>query len=118
MLARGGEIFVPKMPSLAIKDLAEVCIARFSNSPISIQISSIRPGEKLNEALLTPEEASTALETDQMFIILPQVETEGIDLKDYIYPKARPLTSKIYDTATAPRLSKEKISALLDRADV
>lgn len=118
MLARGGEVFVLKMPALAIKDLAEVCSRRFSGGKAVVKFGSIRPGEKLHEGLLSQEEARTALETDKLYIIVPQVETNDIYRKDYVYQGARPLASRIYETDKAPRMSKEEISALLDRAGI
>jgi FlaA1/EpsC-like NDP-sugar epimerase len=115
LLAKGGEIFVLKMPSIAIKDLAGVFASRFSkDGETQIKYSSIRQGERLNEALLTLEEARSTLETDDMFIILPQTEVAGIPVT-HLYPNARPLTSQKYDTKVAPRLSHEEISKLLDR---
>lgn len=116
VLARGGEIFVLKMPSVAIKDLAEVCAGKFSQSPVSIRFGAPRPGEKLHEALLTPAEARNALETDQTFIIVPEVETNDIYTKDYVYPNSRAISSTNYDTSSAPKLSREEVAHLIDRA--
>lgn len=117
-IARGGEIFVLKMPALAVKDLADVFISKFALKPVSIKFSGIRPGEKLNEALLTAEEARSTLETDRMFIIVPQVETNDIFVKDYSYSGAKPLASVFYDTNLAPKLSKEEILKLLDMGGI
>lgn len=114
--ARGGEIFVLKMPAVLIKDLAEICAAKFSSSPVNVHFGTPRPGEKLHEALLTPAEARNALETDRAFIIVPEVETNDIYTKDYVYPNARPLASSHYDTSLAPKLSREEIATLIDRA--
>ncbi len=49
---QGGELFIPKIPSMRVLDLAEA-IAPGAR----IRYTGIRPGEKLHEALLTPEEA-------------------------------------------------------------
>lgn len=117
-LARGGEIFVLKMPALAVKDLAEVFVSKFASMPVSVKFSGIRSGEKLNEALLTAEEARSTLETDRMFIIVPQVETNDIYASNYTYEGAKPLASAFYDTTLAPKLSKEEISRLLDRGGI
>lgn len=117
-IAKGGEIFVLKMPALAIKDLAEVFISKFASRQVSIKFSDIRPGEKLNEALLTAEEARSTLETDRMFIIVPQVETNDVYAKNYVYHGAKPLASASYDTTLVPKLSKEEILKLLDRGGV
>jgi len=64
---QGGEIFIPKIPSMKIIDLAKV-IAPQSK----IKITGIRPGEKINETLLTGEEAYHAKEFKNYFIIEPE----------------------------------------------
>jgi FlaA1/EpsC-like NDP-sugar epimerase len=63
----GGEIFVPKIPSMKITDLADV-IAHDCKR----RLIGRRPGEKLHEILLTKEEASHTKETDDYFIIEPE----------------------------------------------
>lgn len=114
LLAKGGEIFVLKMPAVAIKDLAGVFANRFSPGGAQIKYGSIRPGERLDESLLTPEEARSTLETDDMYIILPQVEVSGIEISRQ-YPNARELQTQKYDTKIAPHLTQLEISKLLDR---
>jgi len=64
---KGGEIFVPKIPSMKIIDLAQA-IAPQSE----IKITGIRPGEKINEVLLTGEEARHTKEFDKYFIVEPE----------------------------------------------
>jgi len=64
----GGEIFVPKIPSYKIIDLARaVC------STCKIKILGIRPGEKLHEELLSSAESVNTFETKNYYIILPMV---------------------------------------------
>ena len=63
---QGGEIFVPKIPSMNIMDLAETVAP-----DCSIEEIGIRPGEKLHEALLSEDEASHAVELHDMFVIKP-----------------------------------------------
>ena len=63
----GGEIFVPRIPSMKITDLADVTAPKAQK-----QIIGIRPGEKVNEILLTEEESRHALEFDDYFIIEPE----------------------------------------------
>jgi UDP-N-acetylglucosamine 4,6-dehydratase len=67
-LARGGEIFIPKIPSMKIVDLAKT-IAPDANQ----KIIGIREGEKLNEVLISQEEARHTLEFDNHFIIVPEI---------------------------------------------
>ncbi len=66
-LMRGGEIFVPKIPSLRIMDLAKaVC------PDCEIEFIGIRPGEKLHESLTTSEEARHMVSYEDMYIIYPE----------------------------------------------
>ena len=64
---QGGEIFVPKIPSMRITDLAEVIAPGAER-----EIIGIRPGEKLHECLITEEEARHAREFDTHFVIEPE----------------------------------------------
>ena len=63
---KGGEIFIPKIPSMKVTDLAK-CIA----PDIEQKIIGIRPGEKLHETMITQEDASSTLEFNDRYIILP-----------------------------------------------
>jgi UDP-N-acetylglucosamine 4,6-dehydratase len=62
----GGELFVPKLPSMNIMDLAKA-IAPECN----ISIVGIRPGEKLHEVMIPKDEARNTLEVGNYFIIQP-----------------------------------------------
>lgn len=63
---RGGEVFVPKIPSMRIVDLAEAV------SPgCEIEFIGIRPGEKLHEVLISRDESRYTLELEGMFVIQP-----------------------------------------------
>ena len=63
----GGEIFIPKAPSMKLIDLFET-IAPTAKK----EIIGIRPGEKLHEVLITEQEALHALELKNYFVILPE----------------------------------------------
>lgn len=67
--ARGGEIFVPKIPSMRMTDLA----AELAPG-IPIRVVGIRPGEKLHEVLITAEEARSAIELKDRYIIRPTLQ--------------------------------------------
>jgi UDP-N-acetylglucosamine 4,6-dehydratase len=62
----GGEVFVPKIPSMRIVDLAKLIAPE-----AEIKITGIRPGEKLHEVLVSEDEARHARELDDMFIVQP-----------------------------------------------
>jgi UDP-N-acetylglucosamine 4,6-dehydratase len=65
-LCRGGEVFVPKIPSMRLVDLADAIAPDCEH-----KIIGIRPGEKLHEMLVSPDESRHTLEFDDMFIIQP-----------------------------------------------
>lgn len=64
----GGEIFVPKIPSMKILDLAEAVAPN-----IDKKVCGIREGEKLHEMLISAEDARQAREFDSHYTIYPQV---------------------------------------------
>jgi len=67
VLMQGGEIFVPKIPSMKIVDLAMAIVPNCRFKDIGI-----RPGEKLNEILITEEEARHTKEFTNFFCIEPE----------------------------------------------
>ncbi len=64
----GGEIFVPKLPSYNIIQLAK-CI----EPEASIEIIGIRPGEKLHEAMISSTESFNTIDTGDFYVVLPQI---------------------------------------------
>lgn len=64
---KGGEIFVPKIPSMRIVELAKAL-----GPACEIKYVGIRPGEKLHEVLLTEDEAHHSLAFDDFFVIKPE----------------------------------------------
>lgn len=67
-MMKGREIFVPKIPSVHIMDLAEAISPGESR-----QFVGIRPGEKLHESLITEDESHLALESWDRFILNPDI---------------------------------------------
>lgn len=65
-LMKGGEVFVPKIPSMRVVDLAE------SIAPnCDVEVIGIRPGEKLHEVLVSRDESRYSLEFEDMYLIQP-----------------------------------------------
>lgn len=79
--ANGGEIFVPKIPSMKITDLAMAIDSNFKFRTIGI-----RPGEKVHETLISEDEARNAKVVDGIYIILPQFFDGKLDIKYRKYP--------------------------------
>lgn len=65
-LMHGGEVFVPRIPSMNIMDLAQAVAPGCEVNQVGI-----RPGEKLHEALVSEDESRHTLEMDDMFIVQP-----------------------------------------------
>jgi len=63
----GGEIFVPKIPSMKVTDLATAIAPE-----CEIEVIGIRPGEKLHEAMITEDDARQTLEYNKYFVIQPE----------------------------------------------
>ncbi len=76
-IARGGEVFITKMPVVRIIDIARAMIdalaPRYGHDPASIEIKEIgvKPGEKLYEVLMTDEECRSSVELEDYFSVLP-----------------------------------------------
>lgn len=63
---QGGEVFVPKIPSMKITDLANAVAPN-----TKVDVIGIRPGEKLHEVLISEDEARNTIELDKMYIVQP-----------------------------------------------
>jgi FlaA1/EpsC-like NDP-sugar epimerase len=76
-LARGGEVFVTKMPVIGIHDLAKVMIRELARvwghrvQDIRIEVIGYKPGEKLYEELMSHEETRRAWELERYFAVIP-----------------------------------------------
>jgi len=64
----GGEVFVPKIPSMKIIDLA-----RAIAPGINLEVVGIRPGEKLHEVLISEDESRSTVEMEDMYVVQPSV---------------------------------------------
>lgn len=64
---QGGEIFIPKIPSMSITNLAQAIAPE-----CEIEVVGIRPGEKLHEVMITEDNARSTLEYDDYYVIQPE----------------------------------------------
>jgi FlaA1/EpsC-like NDP-sugar epimerase len=74
--AKGGEVFVLKMPIVRLSDLVEIMVEEIPvryqlQGDIRIEEIGLRPGEKMDEQLMTADEHQKMVETDYMYIIPP-----------------------------------------------
>lgn len=83
----GGELYVKKIPSMHMPDLA-----RAIAPDIPIKEVGIRPGEKIHEQMITKEDAPNTIEFKDFYIVLPQIRIENKDVSKY-YPSAKKVAS-------------------------
>jgi UDP-N-acetylglucosamine 4,6-dehydratase len=69
MMMKGGEVFVKKVPSMRIPDLAKALAPE-----CKLETIGIRPGEKLHESMVSEEESLVTYEYPEFFVIEPQIK--------------------------------------------
>ncbi|MFA5317864.1 MAG: UDP-N-acetylglucosamine 4,6-dehydratase (inverting) [Patescibacteria group bacterium] len=82
----GGEIFIPKIPSMKLVDIFDSIAPNARR-----EIIGIRPGEKLHEVLLTLEEARHAVDFGEVFIILPEYNFFNVGMFDKYFKTGKEL---------------------------
>lgn len=109
----GGEIFVPKIPSMKIIDLVKV----FSKEG-RYRIIGIRPGEKIHETLIHEDEGRNTKDMGDYFIILPQFEFEFRNHDRYRNAKNVP-DGFVYRSNTNDRwLTVEDLKRMIDTLEI
>jgi UDP-N-acetylglucosamine 4,6-dehydratase len=63
---QGGEVFVPKIPSMSVQEVAKTLAPG-----CRVDYTGIRPGEKLHEVLISEDEARNSVDTGEMFVVRP-----------------------------------------------
>ena len=107
-MMRGGEIFVPKIPSMSMAELAN------SIAPgMPTKVVGIRPGEKLHEVMVPEDDSRTTLEVEDRYIILPAFQ--GWSSDPYLADGAQPVSPGfVYASNTNPeRLDARGLQRLL-----
>ncbi len=123
-IARGGEVFITKMPVIRIADLAAVMIEElapvFGHDPgrIEIRIIGVKPGEKLYEELMSDEETRRAIELPSYFVVLPAFR--GIYRQvEYSYPGlCGDGVDRPYISAGEPAMSRKELREFLRKNDL
>lgn len=112
-LSQGGEIFILKMPSVKLGDLAEMFLAKyFPGEEIRIEIIGQRDGEKTDEELFnTKEKYRELLENEEMFIAVPNLFIYNLEREEKIYPGFTKAALKDYSSKDA--LNKAKIQEII-----
>ncbi len=107
----GGEIFVMRMPATSVENIAKAMIRLFGNDKTSSKIIGSRPGEKLDEVLVSKNESpSTKVIDDKHYVILPQ-NTAAITNDDY--GSLNSISTLEFTSRNADQLSVDQLVTLL-----
>lgn len=109
--ALGGEIFVPKIPSYRITDLAEAI-----GPECEVQVIGIRPGEKIHEEMITASDSLNTVDLGPYYAILPSA-TDHLP-EDYLETRGgrRVAPGFAYNSGTNPEfLTVEELGELIRR---
>jgi len=105
----GGEIFIPKIPSYRITDLAEAIAPDCRREYIGI-----RPGEKLHEEMITTTDAINTIEFDSYFVILPSVRLwDVVKFKKTFSGRQCPEDFRYSSGTNSERLTVDQIRELI-----
>ena len=108
---KGGEIFIPKIPSMKIISLAETIAPQ-----AEIKIVGLRSGEKMHEALLSSEEIKHSKEMDDYYIIEP--EFPFWNKNNFVEGKSLPEGFKYSSDANSNWLTEEQIKNILQDTEI
>ncbi len=124
VLARGGGVFITKMPVIRILDLAEVMIEELAPAygyrPEDIELVEIgtKPGEKLYEELMSEEETRRAIELDKYFVVLPAFRGMYRQITYQYQDVVSDTVTNPYNSANEQPLSKEELRSFLAEANL
>jgi FlaA1/EpsC-like NDP-sugar epimerase len=117
--AQGGEIFILKMPVFKLKDLSETLIEEIAPKhnlapkAVKVKVIGLRPGEKMHESLMTEEESTKSLETQEMFILLSELIIPNMSELKRVYKNAKMTSKNVYASSKEKPLTKEELRTLL-----
>lgn len=108
------------MPAVKLKDFADAFLEEYASrnginyNTIKREIIGLKPGEKMYEEIMTEEESHRCLETNDMYIILPQIRG-ALEEKShrYAFPRARRATKRQYTSNDEKLLPKNYIKKIL-----
>lgn len=115
-LAKGGELFVLKMPSMKIQDLANTLINDFNSKSIhqqyerKVNVIGRRIGEKIHEELLTSDEVERAYENETMFLV-PSPFLDSLEISDSF----KKTTKELYSSKVVSLKNEIQIKEILGK---
>lgn len=96
-LAKGGEVFVTKMPVARIEDIALHMISKHGHGRVELKEIGAKPGEKMYEELMNEEEVRRAYEVENFFVVCPAFVAEPAEAFPIV--KGHPKADRPYHSA-------------------
>jgi len=116
-MARGGEVFITKMPVARIDHLAEVMVEEIAPQvgreaeSVEVQIIGSRPGEKMYEELMNTEEVRRADDIGDFLVVRPALASK-YRFVDYSWENSAP-ADRPYNSEYEPAMTKEELRTYL-----
>ena len=111
--AKGGEIFVMKMPSATMDIVAKVMMQLLGNDKTTIKSIGVRPGEKMHEMLISKNEAVLAKDLGNgYFVILPHYASKELKAA---YAKHKNLAIPYFSSQNTRRLKEKELADILQK---
>ncbi len=121
MLAKGGEVFITKMPVLRIEDLAKAMIEELAPSygmkpgDIDLIETGVKPGEKMFEELMNSEETRRAIELERYFVVLPAFRNIYSDISYDYSDMVSDRVDRPYISSDERAMTTDEIRSFLNR---
>jgi len=113
---QGGEIFIPKIPSMYVTDLAKAMAPSLSH-----KVVGIRPGEKLHEIMCPADDSHLTLEFDDYYVISPSIQfNHAVDFKTNPLGEISKRVDEGYEYSSGTNtewLEKEEFLKMVDDVD-
>jgi len=111
-IMRGGELFVPKIPTMKVIDLAKTIAPN-----ATCRVIGIRPGEKIHECLITAEEGRLTYELPDRYIVLSTSLSNNPDMKKLRGAKKLKGNLEYHSSINRDVLTRKEMAKLLDQLD-
>jgi len=111
-IAKGSEVFVPKLKAYSILDLKQALVELLGEA--DEEIITVRAGEKMHEALISPDEMRYAWKFENKYIIFNSLRTEN-EIKS-AYPGIKKADEVKYSSDMAEKISVEELKKILSNS--
>lgn len=115
-LARGGEVFVTKMPVARIEDIALHMISEYGGGSVELKEIGAKPGEKMYEELMNEEEVRRTYEVENFFVVCPAFVAEPAEVFPIV--EGHPKADRPYHSAHEPPMKQNELGQYLIKIKV